>query len=250
MKRPRTGHARLVLPLLRQTVETWTLESGAFLLYGLFMLVASLVVGQLPLVGLVLALAVEGPLAGGLVLATRRVLLQERPEREDFLGGFTGIRRSLELSTLALIVPTLGLGSWLATSASAPWLQAHGLTWAVSLVALPGVALTLAAAWFFAVSSQVLLLEQVPVGRSLRVSWGLVRRRPFAVAALLILFAVLQFLLALPTLLAMLAQHEPTLMQWLPLLLGMLLLSPFQGILGTLLYFRLRDEGSITHAQG
>lgn len=250
MKRVSTSMPALLFALLRQSVETWSLESGAFLLYGLFMLVASFTVGQLPVAGLVLALALDGPLAGGVVLATRRLLLQERPEREDFLGGFRGWARAFGLATLALLVPLLGMAAWLAVSASQGWWTSRGWGWGIWLMGLAGAASTLGAAWFFTLSAQVLLLERRDLSGSLRRSAQLVSRRPFSVALLLILLVLAQVLLALPTLAAMLAGSEPSLMQWLPFLLGMGLLGPFQGILGTLLYFRLREEEGGTLAQG
>ncbi|MFA7331606.1 MAG: hypothetical protein WC326_11100 [Candidatus Delongbacteria bacterium] len=250
MKSPFARRPPLLRPLLRQAMETWSLESPAFLLYGLFMLLAGLAVGQLPLVGLVLTLAVEGPLAGGLILATRSVLLQERPTREDFLGGFQSVRRAFGLATLALIVPLLGLSGWLLVSGAAPWLTARGWAAAIPLLAVPGVLLVLAASLFYAVAAQVLLLEGQDPLRSLGASTRLVRRRPLAVALLLLFLALLQVLLALPTLRSLLTQQEPGWVQWVPYLLGMGLLGPFQGILGTLLYFRLRDEGGSTLAEG
>jgi len=232
----------LLAPLLRRTLDVWTLESRAFLLFGLLMVTAGLALGQVPVLGLVAALAVEGPLGGGLVLATLRVLQDERPGREDFLGGFRPVARLAGLGMLALLPATLALAAWLLLGflASGLGLGAAG----VALVGLPLLALVLVAAVLWSVAVPVLVLEGGTIATVLAGSARLVRRRPWAVALLQLLLLALQMLLALPTLRDLAGQVQPGASASLPFLLGLVLLGPLHGILGTLLYLRLREEGS------
>jgi hypothetical protein len=238
----------LLAPLLRRTLDVWTLESRAFLLYGLFMVTAGIVLGQLPVMGLVAALAVDGPLAGGLVLATLRVLQEERPGREDFLGGFRPAARLAGLGMLAMLPATLALAAWLLMGSLATWLGigAGG----VALVGLPLLVVVLVAAVLWSVAVPVMMLEGGAVASALRASARLVRRRPWQVALLQVLLLALQMLLALPTLRDLAGQTQPGVSASLPFLLGLVLLGPLQGILTTLLYLRLREEGTTNLGQG
>ena len=221
MQAPPAPRRPLVLPLLRQAYEIWSLEASWFLFYGFFMLAAAFALGQVPLVGLPLSLALDGPLSAGLVLATRRVTQGERPGPEDFMGGFHGARRMLLLAALSLLV--------------------SGLT-VVGLVLLLVPGLIVAA--LLSVATPVLLLENRSLRGCLQRSTLLTRARLWPVAALALLQATLQALLSLPLVDSLLHGTEPTLPQVLPVFLGLGLLGPFHGILGTLLYFRLREESA------
>lgn len=224
---PRSSGPVFVQRLLREVFETWTLESGWFLFYGFFMLMAGAALGQLPVVGILLALAVEGPLGVGLVLATRRVVLNERTGPEDLFGGFRGGTRILATSTLSLALMLLSL---------------------VGLVALLIPGLLVAA--LFSVALPVMVLEGGGVWDCLRRSTRMVRPRLWPVLALTLGIGLVEVLLALPTLTSLVAQAEPDTMQTLPFMLGMGLLGPLQGIFTTLLYLHLREEESHTIAQG
>jgi hypothetical protein len=208
-----TAPPPLFLPALVQSYEIWSLESSWFLFYGFFMLVVALAAGQAPLVGLPLSLALDGPLVGGLVLATRRIQQGERPGIEDFMGGF---RRALPLAALSLIVAAITLAGLL-------------------LLLLPG----LLAAALLGVATPVMLLESRGLRDSLEASARLVRPRLWPVATLMLLLAAVQGLLALPALGVLLRGEEPGLAQALPLFLGLGLLGPFHGILCAVLYQRL-----------
>ncbi|MDP2360315.1 MAG: hypothetical protein Q8O14_06130 [bacterium] len=222
-----TPRPALLLPLLRQTYEVWSLESNWFLFYGFFMLVAAYAAGQLPVLGLPLSLALEGPLAAGLILATRRVLLEERPGVEDFMGGFRGAQRLTLLALLSLLVSTLVLAG-------------------VLLLIVPGI--LLASLW--AVALPALMLEGGGLLDCLRTSVALTRPRLGLVAVLVVAQGLIQLLLALPMARVVLAQGQPTLAQILPFLLGLGLLGPIHGILNTLLYLRLKEEAGHTLARG
>jgi hypothetical protein len=215
--------------LLRQSFETWTLESGWFLFYGFFMLMAGAALGQIPVAGLVLALAVEGPLAVGLVMATRRVALHERTGPEDLFAGFRGMALATSTGMLALSVAGLSLLGFVA-------------------LIVPG----LLAAAFFSVALPVMVLEGCGVLESLKRSARLVKPRLAPILLIMLGFGLLELLLALPTLRTLLngAGGEPDTMQTLPFMLGMGLLGPLQGIVSTLLYMHLREESGQTLAQG
>ena len=216
MQAERPAPPPLIMPLLQQTYEIWSLEASWFLFYGFFMLAAAYAAGQVPIAGLALSLALDGPLLGGLVLATRRILLQERPEAQDFMGGF---RRALPLAMLSLLISALTL---------------LGLVLAI----VPG----LIVAALLSVAAPVLLLEGGGLRSCLEVSARLVRPRLWPVVALVVAQAALQVLLALPAMNALLQGQEATLTQALPLFLGLGLLGPFHGILSVVLYQRLRSE--------
>lgn len=215
--------------LLRQSFETWTLESGWFLFYGFFMLMAGAGLGQLPVAGLALALAVEGPLGVGLVMATRRVMLNERTGPEDLFTGFRALALALSSSLLALAVALLSLVG-------------------LALILLPG----LLAAALFSVALPVMVLEGKGVGEALKRSARLVRPRLLPILALMVAFGLVELLLALPTLQTLLATDaaEPDTLQSLPFMLGMGLLGPLQGIVSTLLYLHLHEEEAHTLARG
>lgn len=212
--------------LMRQTFETWTLESGWFLFYGFFMLMVGTALAQIPMVGVLLSLAVDGPLGAGLVLATRSVALNERTGPDDLFGGFRSLRLALANASLSLLVTMLSLAGTI-------------------LLVLPGMLVAALAS----VALPVMILEGGGVMACLRRSYRMVRPRLWPVVLLVLLFGVVELMLALPSLRTLLAEAAPDTMQTLPFMLGMGLLGPLQGIASTLLYLQLREAESPTIAQ-
>jgi hypothetical protein len=202
--------------LFKAGLHVWSMESTRFLGFGLLMLLGSFTVTQIPVLGIVLGLALEGPLVAGVALATRRVLLGERPEPEDFAGGFSNMRVFLLLASAALIsMAIVGLGS---------------------LLILPGI---FAAAVFWIVVP-VLVFEGGNVRTALKRCLELSRPQLFQLIVIRLLFLAVEVLVMIPVLEAMLAGGQPTLSQLMPGLLAAWLLGPFQAILATLAYFKLR----------
>lgn len=235
----------LLGPLLLRGYEVWSLESGWFLFYGFFMLAAGMGLLAVPVAGIPLALLAEGPLAGGLVLAVRRVLLQERPGIEDFLGGFRGWERLAGLSLLALALAPLSLAALvlpILPELAAGWRAGAGPAVPALWLGAGCLLLLFAASAFLVMAVPALLLERAGPARALLASWRLARRRPGAVLLLVALLDLVQALLARPALVQQLHQQAPGAAATLPLILGMGLLGPIQGVLATLLYLRLRQE--------
>lgn len=242
---PTASRPALLGPLFRRALDVWALESRAFLLYGLFMLTAGLVAGQLPVVGVAAALAVGGPLGGGLVLATLRVLQEERPGRDDFLGGFRPLSRLAGLAMLAILPAILLLTAWLAVTLLTPYLGGGSLALAAAGLLLAPVVV---ASVLWTVALPALVLEGGSLRHALGASVRLVLRRPVAVALVEGVVLAANLLIGFPALRDLAANVQPSWQTNLPFLLGAVLLGPLQGILTTLLYLRLRGEG--THDLG
>ncbi len=202
--------------LFKAGLHVWSLESTRFLGFGLLMLLGSFTVTQIPVLGFVLGLALEGPLVAGVALASRRVLLGERPETEDFAGGFSSVHAFLLLASAALITMAIaGLGA---------------------LLILPGI---FAAAVFWIVIP-VLVFEGGNVRTALKRCLELSRPHLFQLILIRLIFLAVEVLVMIPVLEAMLAGGQPTLNQLLPGLLAAWLLGPLRGILATLALFKLR----------
>jgi hypothetical protein len=236
---PTASRPALLGPLFRRTLDVWTLESRAFLLYGLFMLTAGLAAGQLPVVGMAAALAVGGPMGGGLVLATMRVLQEERPGRDDFLGGFQPVSRLAGLAMLAILPAILLVAAWLALS-----LVTHHVGGGSVALALAGLFLApvLVASVLWTVALPALVLEGGSLRHALGASVRLVLRRPLAVALVEAVALAANVLISFPAVRDLAANAQPSWQANVPFLLGAVLLGPLQGILTTLLYLRLREE--------
>lgn len=200
--------------LMGAGIQIWSAESMRFLGYGLLMLLASFVVTQLPIIGFPLALMLEGPLVAGVVHATRRIQLHERPEVDDFIAGFA---------------QTLPLG--IASLASA-LVAALGTV----LLILPG----LIAASVLWILIPVLVAEGGTLQSAFVRSWNLARPQLLPLVLLRLAFFVLEFLIVLPPMEALFKGVQPSIEQVLPALLGAWLLGPFKAILATLVYSRLR----------
>jgi hypothetical protein len=211
----------LLRPVLQRSFDLWRLEAPRFLAFGLLATMLGLLLGQAPLIGLPLSLAVDGPLAAGLVRAARRVSAGERPGSEDFL------LRPEEIAPFAV----LGLVT-------------QGLALLASLLLLlPGLLL----AALFAVAIPLQLDEPKRVGLTLAGSIALVRPRLGAVFGLTLLLAGLELLLSWPLLAHLLGGGQPTAELLLPLVLGLCLLTPFQGIVAAVLYEHLRRGRRLDH---
>lgn len=236
---PTASRPSLLGPLFRRTLDVWTLESRAFLLYGLFMLTGGLVAGQLPVVGMAAALAVGGPMGGGLVLATVRVLQEERPGRDDFLGGFQPLSRLAGLAMLAILPAILLVAAWLALSLLNPHLGG-GTAALVAAALLLAPVLVVSVLW--TVSLPALVLEGGSLRQALGASVRLVLRRPMAVALVEGVVLAANLLISFPAVRDLAANVQPSWQTNVPFLLGAVLLGPLQGILTTLLYLRLREE--------
>lgn len=204
----------LLLPVLQESFNVWRQEAPRFLAFGLLATTAGLLLGQLPLIGLPLSLAVDGPLLAGLVRATRAVRAGERPGAETFL------LRPEEMAPFALLA--------LAT-------QACVLLGSLLLL-LPGL---LAMAWF-SVAIPEQLDEPGPLAAVLKRSALLVQPRLGSVLALSLLLSGFELLLSLPMLSMVVDGVQPGPEQLLPLLTGLCLLMPFQGIAACVLHEKLR----------
>ncbi len=204
----------LVLPVLSKAFDIWRLDAWRFLLYGLFMVAVSLACGSLPLAGPLLDLALSGPLFAGLVFATHRLALKERPTVEDYLGG---ARQMAPLMALGFVSNLLVLGGTL-------------------LFVIPGLVLNT----LFAVCIPAMALERTRLRDSIRRSVELVRGSFFQVLLLTLIFGLLQLVVGMPAVLDLLTGSQPLPGTLTPLLLGMVLLEPLGGIVTALIYFRLR----------
>lgn len=203
----------LVLPVLQESFDLWRQEAPRFLAFGALATVVGVLVGQLPLIGLPLALAIEGPLAAGLARAAWRLRAGERPGAEDFL---------------------LRPEQWAPFLALSLTVQCLFLLGALLLV-VPGL---LAMAWF-SVAVPAQLRTPGPLVVTLRRSVALVQPRLFSVLGLTLLLAGFELLISLPIFRSLLDGTQPTLERLLPLLIGLCLLTPLQGIAAAVLHDRL-----------
>lgn len=196
--------------MIKLAFRVWREEPWRFLLFGAFVTGLNLLCGQANVPGVFLALALEGPLVAGLVLATVAIREGRRPGTAEFLGGQA---RMGPLVFLALVTGLVSLAG-------------------MALLVIPG--LVISTLWFCVVP--VMVLQGGTLGQVLKDSQTLVRPVFWAVLSLQILLAAAEALVSLPLVYNLLDEQATTLETLLPVLLAQCLLVPFSGILITLVY--------------
>ena len=200
----------LILPVLKRGLELWSMEFVRFLSYGLFMVLLSAMAGMLPLIGVILGLAIEGPLMAGLFAAARMTARGESPSLQAFAEGGRGFDTLLLLSLITQLLCLLG-----------------GL-----LLVIPYFLLSTA----FSLVLPVMVYEKLSIRDCFRRSWELVRPRFLQVLGLVLFVEMVQGVLSLPLLKQMISSAQPSPNVLFPVLLGMMLLGPLTGIWTWLLY--------------
>ncbi len=200
----------LVYSVLKRGLELWSMEFVRFLAFGLFMVLLSTAAGMLPIIGLALGLAIEGPLVAGLLVAAKLTANGETPTLQAFAEGGRRFESLLLLSLVSQLICLLG-----------------GI-----LLVVPYFLLSTA----LAVVLPVMVFEQLPLRDCLVRSWQLVRPRFLPVLGLIVIVELIQGVLSLPLLKQMISSTQPAPNVLFPVLLGMMLLGPLMGIWTWLLY--------------
>jgi hypothetical protein len=204
----------ILLPVLLKGFEIWRLEAFSFLAFGVFMVAVSMLLGQVPLFGLALSLAVNGPLVAGIVHATRKSVLNEKPTINDFLKGAELMGPLMALSLVTSVLTYLGL----------------------FLLIIPG----LVAHVLFCLVIPMMICEGRDIKSSIIESVNLTKQYFLPVLGLVSIFLVIEIIFTLPSLKSILQQTEPAFSVIAPAALGMVLFGPLSAIVTALLYFRLR----------
>lgn len=204
------------LLILKEAFRIWREEPGRFLLFGAFITGLNLLCSLASIPGVVIFSALQGPLGGGLVLATVAVREGRRPGTDEFLGGSAMMKPLLLLSLVTSLISLAGF----------------------ALLVVPG--LVVSALWICAIPW--MMLRGGTTFEAMKASQQLVAPVFMSVFTLELFMAAADALVSLPLLQRMLQEEAMNTETMLPVLLAQCLLIPFGGILATLVYLKQTGE--------